>query len=830
MVQTLRNLNANKMKGQGTIAPGGIYVTGIMNDGTWAAGGFRITNTSGGSAGDLGIAAGLVTGTAQGVVLSYDCRYALVRSNNSGWQTGIVKKAAASGNFAASVSNLHTVLGLGVSLYMGAAAWMPDNRHFWISGPATNSVTAGTNLMYLCRYDPDTNTVTLVDTYDIGAGGAITQMILSPDHQRLLVLNNTPSSDGFIVFVLGPGYRVKQRINTTGSTQSPNTAFWHPRLNLFGYTQFITGAPLVLKRWNGTSYVDVTVSAVPAALTRGGGFIFSGRVLWLLQGTTCRLYDLSNDGVTFAANATITPPTVIAATTENPKYRSQDDLAQLGLFQTASGAFILASNDLPMKGEFTTPMLSFASQVGVEVAAALGAQFPKLEFAGNARRNEYFALDAQYPKMASAIQMANLYGSLAGTTPKMDMNAQMIVLDEPYEPFEGRYELSNTLIALTADPVEASSEDAGQFAYSLGFNLPMMQAELTGSQDANVTAEFIVPKLMLADIRAGMVPEFTGEFIFPKLKYDAFSALFPTGALEAEFPLAEFAGEGVLPSDVAILEALFSTLDAEIEAFAPPGGFLEAEFFAPAFEAEGIVPYGAFVDATFPTLDAEGSVNVPIGALLEADFMTLDAAFDVMVPTSATLTADFPVMTFDSLVEVPSVGMLDAVTPLMQADTSVVFMYDAELEANFPLLEFAGEPPLPVDVDLAAEFTRLEADLFGGPTTQADFEPVFPLPIFDSFMQMGPRVDANIRFIKMTADIRAKFVITAALDAQFPTLQADLFGGQTVEGDLEAIMPGLLFRGAVRFGEPSGGGDTFVTAYHKKRRHGKAFSPIHARF
>ena len=184
MVQSLRNLNANKIKGQGAISPGGIGSCGIMNDGSWAAGGFRITNTTGANTGDLGIAAGLVTGTCQGITLSNDVRYALVRSNNVGYQTGIVKKAAAIGNFAASLSNLHTALGLGQNMYMTAAAWMPDNRHFWISGATTNIVTAGQNLMWLCRYDPDTNSVVLVDTYNAGANASITQIHLSPDGQR----------------------------------------------------------------------------------------------------------------------------------------------------------------------------------------------------------------------------------------------------------------------------------------------------------------------------------------------------------------------------------------------------------------------------------------------------------------------------------------------------------------------------------------------------------------------------------------------------------------------------------------------------------------------
>lgn len=832
MVQTLRNISAVKIKGQGTIAPGGIWSCGTMNDGTWAGGGFRITNTTGANTGDLGVAAGLVTGTSQGFVLSNDVRYALVRSNNSGFQTGVLKKANAIGNFGASLANIHTAAGLGVSaMYMGAAAWMSDNRHFWISGPATNSVTAGISTMWLCRYDPDTNTVVLVDTYDLGGGATITQMILSPDGQRLLVLNNASTSDGFVVLVLGTGYRVRQRINTTGSTQSVNTAFWHPRLNLFGYTQFVTSAPLVLKRWNGTSYVDVSAAAVPAALTRGGGFLFSGRVLWLTQGTNLRLYDLATDGTALTANATITPPTITAATTENPKYRSQDDLATQGLFQTATGAFILTSNDLSMKGDFVTPGLAFAGNVGVEAAGELHPVFPTLNASIEARRNEYFALDAQFPKMQAESSMHNYYGILDAVAPKMLFNSTVFVLDEPYEPFEGRYYLSLAPVAVTAESGSASGEDAGQFAYTLGWDFPLMQADIMGSQDAEVTASFVAPKLMTADITMGAVPEFTGDFITPKLAFAAFSALYPVGNLEAIFPSIQFDAEGLLPSDISILDATFTTLVGEFDVLTPPGGFIEAEFPVTTFDAEGIVPYGVYADAILPTLAVDANVNVPLGVLVEAEFTTLDGAFDVMVPTYADLGAEFPSMNFEGAVNVPVVGALEAAMPLMQADVDAIFMYDATMDATFPTLEFSGEPPLPVDADLHAEFAKLEADLFGGPMTLIDFEPTFPNLVFDGRTLMGPRIDANIRFTKLEAAIVTKFVITGTLDAQFPVMAADLFGGPIIEAELDAQFPSLLFRGALRVGDdPIGAGDAFTVAYTKRNRRGRAFAPIKAGF
>lgn len=824
MARVLRNIAALKLKGTGSIASGGIYSAGIMNDGTWAGGGFRITNTSGANTGDQGIPAALVTGTAQGFVLSDNALYCLARSNNVGFQTGILKKAAAIGNFGASMSNLHTALGLGQNMYMSAAAWMPDNQHFWISGPTTNNLNSGQNLMWLCRYDPATNTVVLVDTYN--AGGEITQMLLSPDKTKLLCLDGSVTSNGFFVLNLRAGYKVASRVNTTASTSSPNVAFWHPRLNMFGYTNFNSSGSMVVLRWNGSSYASIS-TPVPGALTRGGGFLFSGFVLWCIQGTTLRLYDVSTDGLTITNNVTITPPTVIATSTVNPKFRTTDDNATLGMFTTANGAYILASNDLAMRANLSFPNMTFAGSVGVEAAGELHPVFPTLKAEISARRNEYYALDAQFPKMASAVEAVTLYASVDAILPKPVYATTVMVLDEPYEPFATTYKLSVAPVALTTESGDVYSDDAGQFAYTLGWDFPLMQADLSGSQDVNASAEFLMPQ-MLADIRMGELPVFSGDFVSPKAIFAASGFLFPVGNLSAEFPLTLFDAEGVLPSDVAILDALLPTASAEFEVFNPPGGFVEAEFPVLAFEGEGIVPYGIFVEAEFPALAFESDVNVPLGVLLDAELPTLDAAIAVMVPNYAEFNAEFPSLSFDSGVSVPYVMELDAVAPLMQTDVDVIFKYQAELGVTFPSLEFSGEPPVPVDAEIDAQFYKLEAEAFGGPVTTGDLDIVAPAVVFDGRMIMGPRIDANFRMPKkLEAAITAKFVLTGVLDAVFPLLQADLFGGNIVKGDLDAQFPNVIYKGIVRVGnQPTGDGSPFQLSYHKMSKRQKIFTPI----
>ena len=823
MARTLRNISAVKIKSVGAMAPGGIYACGIMNDGTWAAGGFRITNNTGANTGDQGLNASVVAGTCQYTDLSHDCRFMIVRSSTV--RGAIVKKATTSGNFGASVANFTTLIG---DRWIVASAWMKDNRHFWVAAANGSADAGGGPTIYLLRYDPDTDTVVQVTTY--GGMSNPSNFVLSPDGYSIVGVDTAASNDGFFVLRLNANYTVRAKIGITSNyTSTAAMPFWHPRLDMLGWVKFTNNEnQLTLVRWNGTSYVPVTVPAV-GGLARGGGFLFGGSMAWAIQGTTLKLYDVSTDGLTVTENTTLAKPTVIANTTIARKSRTTDDNGTLGMFLTASGAYILASSDLAVRGNIDFPKMQADISAATKAAGTVDAVFPKMNADITARRNEYFALDAVTPKMLGDVMVGNHYGDLVAVLPVARFSSVVAVLDEPYEPYETRLDLGEPVVALKADGASAEGVDAGQFVYSLGFELPLMQAEIMGSQPYEASGEFVTPA-MTASILMGEVPKVTGDFVAPLMQFDAVAALWPVGELDAVFPNLEFDAEGVLPQNASILEALFPTLSADIETFQMPGGFIEADFPPMTFEAEGLVPFGAYLEAVLPMLVSETLVNVPTGVLLDAEFPLTEFDTFVNVPVPAYLDAQFPSMQFDGLIDVPFVTELDAAFPLMVAEVDAIFKYQASIDALFPLLEFAGLPPLPVDVELDAVTSVMLADLFGGPDTQATIEAVFPKTLFEGGLIKGPRVDANIRFPKMSADILTKFTLAMTVDAVFPVLQADLFGGEIVKVDLDAVMPSLVFRGILRQGDEPGTGEPFTLTYHKISRRRGPFSPIKARF
>ena len=215
-------------------------------------------------------------------------------------------------------------------------------------------------------------------------------------------------------------------------------------------------------------------------------------------------------------------------------------------------------------------------------------------------------------------------------------------------------------------------------------------------------------------------------------------------------------------------------------------------------------PFEAFEYRGYLT-DSPVSVSAPAGLeaystesepLFFGDFTSFSPSFsgDIAQPTEVTGTFNSFASSFNSVVGVVPkfVGEFNTKLSSMSGLMGEVPYFYGEFVSSLPVMVSSSLVPFTFEGS------------FVSATSVADIAGLMP---------------SDIAIVEMMSPNAASF-------------EAESFSppaGQIVEASVEMFAPMAEANIRARFGEPADG-ETFVTAYHKKRRHGRAFTPIHARF
>lgn len=732
----------------------------------------------------------------------------------------------------------------GEDFYPRTVSWFADDYYFWVSGASTASInTAGARKAFLCRYNPVANTITVLDSFTTATD--ISMLSLSPCNRWIA----SRQGSNLIVYRILPNRRIgAELLNVFTSTLR---AFaWHPNGNYFAQ-RFSFGIRIYGVNASGTTVIGGSVSDRSIF-----GWLNGGRTFVTLTTTSVvTAYDFNPATGAVSAWSGATVPSISSAA--KPDYsnalvrESADVYGSIMLIQhdVATSQLLIASESNDSRIRLTAPVATFAGSTGTPNNAdvEMTGFAPTGDFRAN--RNEYLTMDAESFTASFDGEFRSLYGSAEMSAPAPSMDNRVVILDEPYEPFEYRQYLSPAFHRVIGPAgMVVRSEASDPFAYGEFLALlPVIEALGTQGVDVTLEASFEASRLSGT---FGHVPDFEGDFISFEPTFQAFAPLYPEGFGDFVASPSSMAIEGSVPSDVAILSATSFLPEIAAEAFSPPAGMLDASVPFASVEASGIVPVGAFMEASVDATIFDGETFAPIGGF--GEFVTWVSLFEASgnVTTGAFLEAESSLPLTDGLVNVPQLAngdfvapqaefdsftgvgsemSLDAVAPMARASVDAIFMYDAVLEATAMVPVFEGLPPEPVDVE--GDFVAAEAvaDVFGGPWILADVEPVGYAAEFEGALLKAGQIDANMRSHRALFDGFANIQVTGVLDMVSPVAEANIFAGQTIEATADLVAPMAEANIRARFGEPADG-ETFVTAYHKKRRHGKAFSPLHVRF
>lgn len=732
----------------------------------------------------------------------------------------------------------------GESFYPRSVSWFNDSYYFWTFGGTTRALTVtGCRKAFLCRYNPDTNTITVVDSLTFGAD--IAMLSLSPCNRWIA------SRQGNYLFIhnILPNRRIGSELFNI-FTNTVRAFAWHPSGN-FCAQRFGTGIRIYRVTSSGATQIGGNISdrAIFGWLNGGRTFV----TITTTSSITAYDFNTTTGATSTWSGATI--PTIQAQA--KPDFanalviESGDSFGSIMLIQhdTTTAQILVASESNDSKVDAVAPVAQFLGQTGApnNGDVYITSFAPTGDFRAN--RNEYLTMDADSFAAGFGGEFTSLYGSvdMLGISPSMDNNA--MILDEPFEPFEYRSILSPAFIQFDVPAgLKVTSTAADPFAYG-EFSVELPFTEIAGTQPYNSELE---ASFNPADLSGsfGHVPDFNGDLVSYSPIFQAFAPLYPEGFGDFTVLPASLDIEGVVPSDIALLEAVSFLPEIAAEAFSPPAGMLDASVGIPSVEASGIVPVGAFVEASAFLSVFDGETFAPVGGFGEfiVESSTFEAASNVttgvfleaevaiplvdgLVNNPQLANGEFlaPLAEFDSFTGVGSEMALDAAVPMAQVSANAIFMYDAVLEASAMVPIFEGLPPEPVDVEGDFVAAEASADVFGGPWVLVDVEPVGPSAKFEGALLKAGQIDANLRGPRALFDGFANIQVTGNIDMLAEPTIVDIFAGQTVEASVEMFAPMAEANIRARFGEPADG-ETFVTAYHKKRRHGRAFTPMHVRF
>ena len=732
----------------------------------------------------------------------------------------------------------------GEEFYPRTVSWFADDYYFWVSGSSTASInTVGCLKAFLCYYNPVANTITVLDSFTTAAN--ISMLSLSPCNRWIA----SRQGNSLIVHRILPNRRLGTELLNL-FTNTHRAFAWHPSGNYLAQ-KYSTGIRIYGINASGATLITGSVSDRPVFGWLNGGRTF----VTLTMTSTVTAYDFNPATGAVSAWSGATVPSINAIA--KPDYanalvrESSDVYGSIMLIQhdANTSQLLIASESNDSRIRLTAPVATFAGSTGTpnNASVEMTGFAPTGDFRAN--RNEYLTMDAESFAASFDGEFSSLYGSAEMSAPVAVMDNRVVILDEPYEPFEYRQYLSPAFHRVIGPAgLVVRSEASDPFAYGKFLALlPVIDALGTQGVDVTLEASFEASRLSGS---FGHVPDFEGDFVSFESTFQAFAPLYPEGFGDFVAPVASMNIEGSVPSDVAILNATSFLPEIAAEAISPPAGMLDASVPFASVEASGIVPVGAFMEASVDAAIFDGETFAPIGgfgefvagvSLFEASGNVTTGAFLVAetsvpfteglvnVPQLANGEFTAPQAEFDSFTGVGSEMALDAVAPVARTSVDAIFMYDAVLEASAMVPIFEGLPPEPVDVEGDFVATEASVDVFGGPWILADAEPVGHAAEFEGALLKAGQIDANMRSHRSVFDGFANIQVTGVIDMLAEPTIVDIFAGQTVEASVEMFAPMAEANIRARFGEPADG-DTFVTTYHKKRRHGKAFSPIHARF